>query len=86
MNDTTVKFEIWDTAGQERFQSLTNSYYHFSIGYLLVFDLSDDISYKGRRNFTLIHFTERINIYNEQQFKYEISKVNLSWMNLHVKL
>ena len=45
---------------------------------ILVFDLSDDISYKGRRNFTLIHFTERINIYNEQQFKYEISKVNLS--------
>ena len=44
---------------------------------ILVFDLSDDISYKGRRNFTLTHFTERINIYNEQQFKYEISRVNL---------
>ena len=44
---------------------------------ILVFDISDDMSYKGRRNFTLSHFTERINIYNEQQFTYEISKVNL---------
>ena len=44
---------------------------------VLIFDLADDISYKERRNFTLNHFMERINIYNEQQFNYEISKVNL---------
>ena len=44
---------------------------------IIVFDIADDISYKERRNFTLTHFTERINIYNEQQFNYEISKVNL---------
>ena len=44
---------------------------------VLVFDIADDISYKERRNFTLNHFSERINIYNEQQFNYEISKVNL---------
>ena len=44
---------------------------------VLIFDLADDISYQQRRNFTLNHFMERINIYNEQQFNYEISKVNL---------
>jgi len=44
---------------------------------ILVFDIADDVSYKQRRNFTLTHFTERINIYNEQQFAYEISRVNL---------
>ena len=44
---------------------------------VLVFDIADDISYKERRNFTLNHFSERINIYNEQQFNYKISKVNL---------
>ena len=44
---------------------------------ILIFDIADDISYKERRNYTLSHFTERINIYNEQQFNYEISKVNL---------
>ena len=44
---------------------------------ILVFDIADDISYNERRNFTLTHFTERINIYNEQQFAYEISRVSL---------
>ena len=44
---------------------------------ILVFDIADDISYKGRRNFTLNHFFERLNIYNEEQFNYEISKVRL---------
>ena len=44
---------------------------------ILVFDIADDISYKGRRNFTLNHFFERLNIYNEEQFNYEISKVKL---------
>ena len=44
---------------------------------VLVFDIADDISYNERRNFTLNHFTERLNIYNEEQFNYEISKVKL---------
>ena len=44
---------------------------------ILVFDIADDISYKERRNFTLNHFTERLNIYAEEQFNYEISKVKL---------
>ena len=44
---------------------------------VLVFDLADDISYGKRRNFTLNHFTERLNIYNKEQFDYELSKVKL---------
>ena len=44
---------------------------------ILVFDIADDVSYRGRRNFTLNHFFERINIYAEEQFNYEISKVKL---------
>ena len=44
---------------------------------ILVYDIADDISYNKRRNFTLNHFTERLNIYNEEQFNYEISKVKL---------
>ena len=44
---------------------------------ILIFDISDDVSYKGQRNFTLNHFLERLNIYNEEQFNYEISKVKL---------
>ena len=44
---------------------------------ILIFDIADDVSYKDRRNFTLNHFFERLNIYNEQQFNYEISKVKI---------
>ena len=44
---------------------------------ILVFDIADDISYKERRNFTLTHFMERINIYAKEQFNYEIDKVKL---------
>jgi superfamily II DNA or RNA helicase len=44
---------------------------------ILIYDIADDISYNERRNFTLNHFTERLNIYNEEQFNYEISKVKL---------
>ena len=44
---------------------------------VLVFDIADDISYKGRYNFTLNHFFERLNIYNEEQFNYELSKVKI---------
>jgi superfamily II DNA or RNA helicase len=44
---------------------------------VLVYDIADDISYNERRNFTLNHFTERLNIYNEENFDYELSKVKL---------
>jgi len=44
---------------------------------VLVYDVADDISYNERRNYTLNHFTDRINIYNEEQFDYDISKVKL---------
>jgi len=42
-----------------------------------LYDISDDLSYKNKKNFTLRHFEERINIYNEEEFDYRIDKVNL---------
>jgi len=45
---------------------------------LKVFDISDDlISAGGRINFTLRHFQQRLNIYDEQKFDYKIDKVKL---------
>ena len=44
---------------------------------VLIYDIADDISHNNKRNFTLNHFSERISLYNEQQFDYHISKVNL---------
>ena len=37
-----------------------------------LYDIADDLTYKSRENFTLKHFQERINIYTEEEFDYEI--------------
>ena len=42
-----------------------------------LFDISDDFTYKSRQNFTLRHFMERINIYNEEEFDYDIKKISI---------
>ena len=42
-----------------------------------VYDISDNLSYKGKDNFTLNHFKERVNIYNREGFNYEIHTINL---------
>ena len=43
----------------------------------ILYDIADDYTYKSSRNFTLNHFLERINIYNEEEFDYEIKRINL---------
>jgi len=42
-----------------------------------LYDVADDLTYKSKRNFTLGHFMERINIYNEEQFDYEINRIKI---------
>ena len=43
-----------------------------------LYDIADDISYNDKTNYTLQHFKERINIYNEEDFNYEIHNVELT--------
>ena len=43
-----------------------------------LYDIADDMSWKSKKNFTLLHFLERIKIYNEEKFDYKIYKVNLN--------
>ena len=43
----------------------------------VVFDIADDLSHGHWSNFTYNHFQERINIYNEEEFNYQIDKVKL---------
>lgn len=42
-----------------------------------LYDIADDISNENRQNYTLNHLEERIKIYKEENFNYEIIKVNL---------
>ena len=42
-----------------------------------LYDIADDISYKARRNYTLNHLIERIKVYNEENFNYDIVNIPL---------
>ena len=42
-----------------------------------LYDIADDLTYKSKENFTLKHFQERINIYTEEEFDYEIHNIDL---------
>ena len=42
-----------------------------------LYDIADDLTYKNKQNFTLRHFMERINIYNEEEFDYKIHRIKL---------
>ena len=44
-----------------------------------LYDIADDISYKSRKNYTLNHLIERIKIYSEENFNYDI--VNIPMKN-----
>jgi superfamily II DNA or RNA helicase len=43
----------------------------------VLYDIADDITFKSKRNYTLNHLMERIRIYNEENFNYDIININL---------
>jgi superfamily II DNA or RNA helicase len=42
----------------------------------ILYDIADDITYKSKKNYTLNHLIERIKIYNEENFNYEVLQIN----------
>jgi len=42
----TVRLQIWDTAGQQRFRTITKSYYRGAQGYILVYDITHQLSFE----------------------------------------
>ena len=45
LGDKTVKLQVWDTAGQERFRTITASYYRGAQGIIVVYDVTNQISF-----------------------------------------
>ena len=43
----------------------------------ILYDIADDCTKNSRKNYTLNHLIERIKIYNEENFNYEIIKIQL---------
>ena len=42
-----------------------------------LFDLSDDLSWKKHKNYSLKHFFERVKIYNSEKFDYKLRSIKL---------
>jgi superfamily II DNA or RNA helicase len=40
-----------------------------------LYDIADDLSWKAKKNYTLLHMIERIKIYNDEHFNYKLVKV-----------
>ena len=42
-----------------------------------LFDIADNLSWKSKKNYTILHFFERVKIYAEEKFRYKIYQVKL---------
>jgi superfamily II DNA or RNA helicase len=42
-----------------------------------LYDIADDLTWKSKKNYTLLHMIERIKIYNDEHFNYKLVKVSL---------
>ena len=42
-----------------------------------VYDIADDLHWKSKKNYTLVHAAERIKIYAKEKFKYKIYDINI---------
>ncbi|KAG4077569.1 hypothetical protein HA402_002996 [Bradysia odoriphaga] len=49
LDSTRVKLQIWDTAGQERFRSVTHAYYRDAHALLLLYDVTNKVSFDNIR-------------------------------------
>jgi len=47
IDDKKIKLHIWDTSGQEKFNALTRSYYRDSDGIIIVYDVTNQDSFKN---------------------------------------
>lgn len=42
-----------------------------------LYDIADDLSWKSKKNFTILHFVERVKMYDAEKFEYKIYNVSL---------
>ena len=70
IDETVYKLNFWDTAGQERFRSLPKKYYQNADGIFILFDVSNEQSFKSI-NYWLENIQNSIGNNNEEK-KYSI--------------
>jgi small GTP-binding protein len=101
IDDKKIKLQIWDTAGQEIFRSITRSYYRSSAGAILVFDLTNKISFQNikrwlndvktyaNENTCIILVGNKCDLLNRDVSNYEIDEIideyNLDYVECSAK-
>lgn len=82
----SVKIQIWDTAGQERYRTLTKAYYRGAAGIILVYDVTDPVSFQnieywlkkikkhGDENVEILLLGNKIDLFNDRVIPIEESK------------
>ena len=43
-----------------------------------LYDIADDLTWKSKKNYTLLHMIERIKTYNEEHFNYKLINLKIS--------
>lgn len=69
LNDNHIKLQIWDTSGNDRFKTITSVYYKNSDGFIILYDVSDPLSFSN------------VTKWMEDIYKYTKPQYNLSYEN-----
>jgi len=46
-NNKRIKLQVWDTAGQERYRTITTAYYRGAMGFILMYDITNEESFRA---------------------------------------
>lgn len=57
-----MNLAIWDTAGQEKYRALGPIYYRMSNGAILVYDITDEDTFRKVLKFLKITFVQKLKI------------------------
>ena len=96
VNKKIIKVELWDTAGQERYKAITAAYYKGAKGALIVYDVTNKISYdnvdkwcnelriKGSKNISIVMIGNKTDLKDNIVVNSEMSKEKANLLQVPV--